>query len=150
MTAPPSDGETYDCEAKNPCHPENTAVNGYYYPHHEESKYIQCDAWGEWIGFRDVLFKSPMSNNVIETFYGHFLLRAYIDIVDSSKWHSAFERKRNFLLNLKLNKLERTFFLRRTHKRLKSYFIFVLDEIIRRCSVWDVSINLTHICIGKA
>ena len=44
-TETPSGG--YDCDENNPCDPANTAENGYYYPHHDEEYFVQCDAWGK-------------------------------------------------------------------------------------------------------
>lgn len=39
-------GDGHDCDANDPCDPENTKKNGYYYAHHEETKFVQCDEWG--------------------------------------------------------------------------------------------------------
>jgi len=42
-TQPPTG---YTCAAPSPCTPENIAGNGYYFPHVDPKKFIQCDAHG--------------------------------------------------------------------------------------------------------
>ena len=43
-TPPPTSG--YDCDANNPCTPENIHNGNFYFPHHDVAKFVQCDAHG--------------------------------------------------------------------------------------------------------
>jgi len=40
------ESETFDCADKNPCAPENTILNGYYYANSDPTKYVQCNEFG--------------------------------------------------------------------------------------------------------
>ena len=39
-------GGGYDCGANNPCTPANINAGKLYHPHHEETKFVQCDQYG--------------------------------------------------------------------------------------------------------
>ncbi|KAK2157276.1 hypothetical protein LSH36_194g05095 [Paralvinella palmiformis] len=43
-TSTPTTG--YDCDANNPCTPENVEQGNYYFPHRDPDKFVQCDAHG--------------------------------------------------------------------------------------------------------
>ncbi|KAK2157278.1 hypothetical protein LSH36_194g05092 [Paralvinella palmiformis] len=36
----------YDCDANNPCTPENIDEGNFYFPHHDPEKFVQCDEHG--------------------------------------------------------------------------------------------------------
>ena len=35
------------CAFSNPCTPENAAAGEFYFPHHDNDKFVQCSEWGQ-------------------------------------------------------------------------------------------------------
>jgi len=71
----------FSCELNNPCTQELIETYGYYFPHYDETKYVQCDIWDQEAGFSQCREFTCLNGMVWDQINGYC---NYPDLVGSS------------------------------------------------------------------